>query len=240
MKRLLSSLIFGAVLSVSCNAAKSHETRVSDSKIPYEKFKEGDLIFIVSTSTQSAALKEASGSDWTHVGMLFKKDDKWVVGEASRVVMLSPVEQFIRKSAGGTYAIRRLKKDVKTLGDSEISTLFETYKVYEGRPYDIYFQMVDSKEHKAQDLLYCSELTYLLYQSLGLEVGKREKFRNLNIGEESKKLVEKRFTKRNAIFDFNQPVVTPRSQFESTLLEDVVLVHGSTKNAKAQKARASE
>ncbi len=54
----------------------------------------GDFIFQQSTSRQSQAIREATGSDWTHVGLLFEEDGTWMVFEAGASVKWTPLADF--------------------------------------------------------------------------------------------------------------------------------------------------
>src|SRR6476659_205172 len=57
---------------------------------------DGDIIFQKSQSRQSEAIREATNSPWTHVVMLWRKNDVWMVYEASgSAVRLSTLESFI-------------------------------------------------------------------------------------------------------------------------------------------------
>src|SRR5687768_12566495 len=70
---------------------------------------EGDIIFHVSTSPQADMLREATGSIWTHVGVLLKKDGILGVSEAAgEGVAWSTLRGFVRGSEGRQIKIRRL------------------------------------------------------------------------------------------------------------------------------------
>lgn len=56
-----------------------------------QKFKEGDLVFQQSQSRQSSLIQKATGSKWTHCGIIIEKDGGLYVLEASKTVQLTPL-----------------------------------------------------------------------------------------------------------------------------------------------------
>ncbi len=72
--------------------------------------REGDLVFqSMGSSSQGKAIQLATRSPYSHMGMIFIKDRKYVVLEAVGPVKYTPLEAWIRQGEGGHYAIRRLK-----------------------------------------------------------------------------------------------------------------------------------
>jgi len=70
--KLLFLVIF-VCLHIGCNGVE-------------ERFHDGDIIFHESLSGQSKALKLATKSRYTHVGIMFKENGKWIVYEAAQPV----------------------------------------------------------------------------------------------------------------------------------------------------------
>ena len=59
-----------------------------------QMLREGDLVFQHINSPQSAALELATGSYWTHVGIAFKQQDRWMVLEAVGACEGDPAEEL--------------------------------------------------------------------------------------------------------------------------------------------------
>lgn len=112
---LLISLIF--VQYALCIEDKIEPISANFDKI----FKNGDLIFIQSTSSQSKAISEVTKSIWTHVGILNKNENgEWEVIEAVSTVKTTPVISFIstqrsvpgknfKSPQHGRFVVKRLK-----------------------------------------------------------------------------------------------------------------------------------
>ena len=62
-----------------------------------DDYKEGDILFQVSKSRQSPLIQKATGSKWSHCGVVVEKDKKLFVLEASKVVRLTPLQQWIKQ-----------------------------------------------------------------------------------------------------------------------------------------------
>lgn len=112
-------------------------------------YAEGDVIFIQSQSSQSAALREATGSVWTHVGLLVKKNSAWHVAEAIGPVVSTPINDFIARSKNKAYQVYRFRHFDPATMRAAMLTAIQKYN----KPYDIYFEFSNTRT-------YCSELTY--------------------------------------------------------------------------------
>jgi len=130
-----------------------------------ENFKEGDIIFQISKSSQSPLVQYATGSVWSHCGIIVKKNGKDYVLEASNVVKLTPVEEWIAKGRGKIYKVKRVL-------DKEIKISYENYL---GIPYDLAFKLDNGK-------YYCSELVYEIYKDqFGITLATPKKLSSYNI-----------------------------------------------------------
>lgn len=168
-------------------------------------YQDGDLIFIESQSAQAKALREATDSRWTHVGILFQENSKWYVAEASQPVRTVPLQDFNARGVRGEYRIYRLP----TLNEAQRSQLRTEVQKYLGRGYDIYFEWSD-------ELIYCSELVYKTYQAIGFEIGVLQKFSELRLnGPYVKELIRQR-TRNGHTLDLEEPIVTPVSQLNDS------------------------
>ena len=151
-------------------------------------YKEGDIVFQISKSRQSSLIKEATGSKWTHCGIVVEKGKELYVLEAAKTVTLTPLKQWIARGKGGSVKSRRVIN----------RTLKVEYAKYLGRPYDLAFRFGNSS-------WYCSELVYDIYKNqFGIELCKPRPVKDYNI---SGKKVQSTMKKRGIKPD--QEVVAP-------------------------------
>lgn len=180
---------------------------------PSSKYKEGDVIFIQSQTSQAAALREATESVWTHVGLLIQRSGKWVVAEAVGPLKETPIADFIARSKNKSYRVYRYKHfDAATMA-SALKARLPKYN----KPYDIYFEW-------SQDRIYCSELTYHVMKDVtGFELGRIQKMKEMKLdGPYAQALIKKRLTDTGRELDPEEIIVTPVSQLEDeelTLIE---------------------
>lgn len=107
---------------------------------------QGDVIFHVSESSQSAAIKLGTWSRYSHCGLIIKKNGKLYVLEAENGVELTPIRQWLKRGKMcHHYRVMRLKDE---------QTLNLPYKL--GGRYDRAFRFNNGK-------YYCSELVWELY-----------------------------------------------------------------------------
>ncbi len=108
--------------------------------------KEGDVIFQISSSAQSPYIATATKSLYTHCGIIVFNDDKPYVLEASNVVKLTPLEEWIDKG-------RFNHCKVYSVFDEPMEIRYEHYL---NNKYDLEFSFDNDK-------YYCSELVYDIY-----------------------------------------------------------------------------
>lgn len=151
-----------------------------------DEWKEGDIVFQISKSEQSPLIQYATGSRWSHCGIVVEKDGKFYVLEASNVVKLTPIDSWIKRGRYGSVKKRRiLDRDVKV-----------RYSKYLGKPYDLAFKFDNGK-------YYCSELVWLIYkEQFGIELCKPRKIKEYNLAG-----IRKHLTRRG--MNENQLVVAP-------------------------------
>lgn len=145
----------------------------------------GDIVFQKTTTSASDAIMLASGSQYTHVGLVeMDKKGRPIVIEAVGPVREIPFEKWIRKGNGHLVTVKR----IKGLTEVQASEAIASARRYLGRPYDHYF-------YETRDQIYCSELVYAAYKDgPGLTVGKEEKVRDLNIDTgAAQKLIRQRW-----------------------------------------------
>ncbi len=136
--------------------------------------KEGDIVFQYSNSSQSNLILWATGSRFTHCGIVVYEGIKAYVLEASNVVKLTPFNKWVDKSRFSQWEIRRVvNRDIKI-----------DYKKYLGKKYDLAFSFDNDK-------YYCSELVYDIYlNQFGIRLAEPRKVKEYNtlfISEQMKK-----------------------------------------------------
>lgn len=137
----------------------------------------GDVIFQSLNTSQSLALRIATGSEYTHCGIILEKDGKLQVFEAVQPVIWTPLDEWIARGEKGHYVLMRLK-DTSPLTPEALAAMLNDTHNYEGKPYDIFFQWSDEK-------IYCSELVWKLYQrNTGLELGPLRRIADYNLDHE--------------------------------------------------------
>lgn len=176
-------------------------------------FQDGDLIFQTSKSDQSIAIQLATKSEYSHMGMIYKINNKVFVFEAVQPVKLTPINDWIERGEKGKYIVKRLK-DSETLLTPEIKErMKKTGEKYLGKDYDIYFDWSDER-------IYCSELVWKIYkESINIEIGKLETLKDFDL---SNKTVKQKLTERygNNI-PINEKVISPISMFNSEKLRTI-------------------
>ncbi len=189
---------------------KTQTTEIHEREID---FKNGDLIFQTSLSSQSKAIQLATKSKYSHVGMIYKKDNQTYVLEAIQPVSLTPLQKWINRGENGHFVVKRLRNAESILTDEALKSMKKEGLSYLGKDYDIYFEWSDKK-------LYCSELVWKLYQqATGLEIGKLEQLSSFDLtSKEVKQIMEKRYG--NSI-PYTEKVISPVQMFNSELLETV-------------------
>lgn len=132
---------------------------------------EGDLIFLDIPYILFRRVAEGTNSWTSHVGIVLKDEyGAWVVAEST--VPLSkktPLCNYLRRSSDYTFEIKRLNRPLNAL---DIGKLRTTANAMLDRFYNLGFNF-DS------NLFFCSKFVYLTYQSIGVEVGRVQTFREL-------------------------------------------------------------
>ena len=179
---------------------------------PKQNFRNADIIFQDSPSSQSKAIKIATKSKYSHVGIIYINDGKSFVYEAVGPVILTPLKKWISKGINGKFVVKRLKNsDVLTLKNLE--SMQREAKKFANKPYDALFAWGD-------DRIYCSELVWKIYKrALKIELGKLKKLRSFDLTHPVVKAkLEERYGKH---IPLDEPVIAPQGIFDSDLLTTV-------------------
>lgn len=174
----------------------------------------GDLIFQTSLSNQSQAIQLATGSPYSHMGIIYEEQGRFFVYEAIQTVQLTPLSQWIQRGKGQHYVIKRLKEADKYFTPSTIHKLKEAGRQYAGKSYDIYFGWSDEQ-------LYCSELVWKMYkQTLDIEIGTLQRLGDFDL---TAPLVKQKLTERyGQLIPLEEKVISPQAMFASDLLKVVM------------------
>lgn len=212
MKNLrFSHFIFVAIAVLSWQVAcqPAHQESSLPAKEAATFFKNGDLIFHASTSNQSRAIQLATGSKYSHCGILYEQDGEWMVLEAVQPVKFTPLDSWIKRGKNGQYAVKRLL-DEKTLTPAKMERMKAVGQEFLGKSYDLAFEWSD-------DRIYCSELIYKIYdEGAGIQLCPLKKLKDYNLSNPVvQKIVEERYGKN---IPFEEWVVPPSALFESDLL----------------------
>ena len=173
--------------------------------------REGDVVFSGSDRGQGEAIIAATGSKYTHCGIVFQRDGKLMVLEAVQPVGVVSLEEFKSRSKPGSFLARRLKTP---LAPADYQNARSWAEAQIGKNYDGRFLWDDGN-------LYCSELVWKIYQRAGVELCAPRKFRDYDLKKPSvKKLIDQRFGGMERV-PLDEKVVAPSDLAVSTLLEDL-------------------
>ena len=170
----------------------------------------GDIVFHTSTSSQSRAVQEATGSRYSHMGVVLRHQGQWQVFEAVQPVKYTPLPRWIARGAGEHVVVKRLRQPLTA---AQQAALQASAQPFVGRDYDLKFEWSDTR-------LYCSELVWKLYHSAaGIKLAPLAELRSFNL--ESPSVRQKMKQRYGHQVPLNEPVVAPVAIFDSTLLETV-------------------
>lgn len=172
-------------------------------------YRDGDIIFQRSLSRQSTAISLATGSPYTHMGIIFFDDGEPMVYEAVQPVKITALDQWIRRGKGSHYVVKRLR-------DGEGVRMERVKKEVRrmlGRDYDWHFDWTDRR-------IYCSELVWKGYErGAGIRLSQLRRLEDFDLDEEEvKQTLVERYGRRVPL---GMKVVAPSDIFDSDLLETV-------------------
>jgi len=172
--------------------------------------KAGDVLFQDLESSQSEALKAATGSEYTHCGIVFEEHGRWVVYEAVGPVRAIPIDEWIDQGVDGKYVAKRLTPLGKYLTPAVLTRMQGIAGRYLGKPYDPFFEWSNER-------MYCSELVWkIYYEGFGLELVPLRRFGSYDLSSDVvKEKLEDRFGKT---IPRNEPVVAPSDLIDSDQL----------------------
>jgi len=195
----------------SCSAAlilllsSQGATPSADSYVPME----GDLVFqSLPKGDLVKAIEGISGSHYSHVGIVFHRQDGWYVREAVGDVHDTPLAAWeARGRFHHAFDVFRLRPEYQQY----VPAMVQRSAVYLGRPYDYKYDM--DEEH-----IYCSELVYkAMLDASGIRLGKLQRLGDLN-WQPYRRTIE---AYEGGKPPLEREMVTPRSMSEAPELVEV-------------------
>lgn len=176
--------------------------------------RDGDIVFQTSRSAQSLAVQKATGSPYSHMGIVFLRQGQAVVFEAAGSVRYTPLERWVARGVGAHVVVKRLRDAPKLLDGAALERLRRAARSFEGRPYDAAFAWSDER-------IYCSELVWKIYRrALGIELGELQQLREFNLADPVvRQKMKERYGER---VPFDEPVISPVAIFASPPLATVL------------------
>lgn len=170
--------------------------------------RDGDLVFQRSRSAQAAAIAEATGSRFTHVGLVRLVDgEPWVL-EAVQPVRRTRWAAWAARGIDQEVVVRRPVDD--PWSDDALARLDALQAAWLGRPYDAAFAPGD-------DALYCSELVREAYLgAAGVELAPLRPLGSYRIDG-----LEPALEARWGEVPHDQPVVAPSDLLHAPALQPV-------------------
>ena len=142
---IIGLIIFLFFYLKSDNNLSHNEPKIINTK----KFQNGDLIFHISKSEQSEAIQLATKSEYSHCGLIYKKENDFFVVEAIQPVSLTPLDEWIARGEKGHYVVKRLKHADQILTPDILKKMKMEGEKFIGKNYDFNFNWNDDK-------IYCS------------------------------------------------------------------------------------
>lgn len=208
-----SLLLLIVVLACACGQKQTPPANAAFKKeVKPFVYENGDIIFQTSRSSQSSAIQAATGSEYSHCGMVFDEDGLYVY-EAVQPVKMTPLREWTARGKGGKFVVKRLRDTAPLQNARAYKTFCEAAHVFFQKEYDLTFEWSDDK-------VYCSELVWKTYKNgLGIALCPTRKLRDFNLAApEVRNSMKARY---GTHIPLDETVVSPKDIFESTLLTTV-------------------
>lgn len=199
----LYSFLFILIAVVSCNSA------IPETKSLSTQLQSGDVIFQSTPSRQCEAVKLATKSDYSHVGIVFEEEGKWMVYEAVQPVKKTELSEWIARGENGHYVVKRLKNDA-SLTTATLQKMKEIAATDLGKNYDIYFNWSDEE-------IYCSELVWKVYdEGANIHLGELRQLKEFDLtSPQVKAIMSERY---GSNIPYDEQVIAPSDLFDCELL----------------------
>lgn len=195
--------VFGLVTIAACGLGRAEPS-----------LHDGDIIFQTSRSPQSLAIQRATGSVYSHMGMIVHRQGRPFVLEASAQVRYTPLAGWTQRGVGGHYIVKRLRGAAEAMPAEARARAEPVIRALLGKPYDLTFEWSDRR-------MYCSELVWKIYQRvLGVKLGALTRLGDFQLDDPAVK--QKLRERYGTDVPLEEPVISPVAMFESPLLETVL------------------
>jgi uncharacterized protein YycO len=195
--------LFVVTIQIMADKPKqANKSRTVDGK----EFQNGDIIFQTSRSSQSKAIQLATGSKYSHMGIIYENGGQYYVYEAVQPVKLTKLNEWIKRGAGSHYVVKRLKDSDRVLTNENLKKMKDYGEKFKGKDYDIYFEWSDDK-------IYCSELVWKIYkETLGIEIGDLQELGEFNLSND---IVKNKMRERYGDkIPLEEKVISPAAMFD--------------------------
>ncbi len=176
--------------------------------------REGDIVFQSFSSSQTKAIKMATKSKFSHMGIILNQNGTLMVYEAVGPVKFTFINTWIDRDPDRHFVLKRLKNSEKILTKENLRKLEIVASFLKGKPYDFVFNWSDEK-------IYCSELVWKIYdRALSIRVGRLRKLIDFDLSSPDVQMkLKERYPKGVPL---EETAVSPQDVFQS---ENLVTVY---------------
>lgn len=173
----------------------------------------GDILFQDLASAQGQAVRLATGSNYTHCGIVFEIDQGFVVYEAVGPVRAVPLDQWIANGVDGKVVAMRLDTLFGYLTPKALEQMRSVGESHLGKSYDAVFNWSNTQ-------IYCSELVWKIYsEGFGLNLVQPRALGDYDLTHPAVK--EKLAERYGDSIPLQEPVVAPGDLADSRMLSTV-------------------
>lgn len=175
----------------------------------------GDIIFQTSQSSQSKAIQLATGSEYSHMGIIYVEGDQTFVYEAIQPVKLTPLDEWVARGKNQHYVVKRVKNSAEVLTAETLNRMKAVGNKFKGKNYDLYFEWSDER-------IYCSELVWKIYfEATGIAIGSLQQLKEFSLtSPEVKQKLKERYGNNVPL---HEKVISPERMFNSDLLVTICI-----------------
>ena len=105
----------------------------------------GDLIFQTSRSAQSVAIQHATGSPYSHMGLILFREGQPYVLEASATVRSTPLASWVMRGEQHHFVVKRLLNADRILTPAAMDQVELVAASFVGHPYDLTLEWSDER-----------------------------------------------------------------------------------------------
>lgn len=167
----------------------------------------GDVVFQTSRSAQSLAIQLATGSPYSHMGIVYVRDGEALVFEAVQPVKLTPLRSWIERGENQHFVAKRLRDADSRLTAETLEKMHAVGEQFVGRDYDLYFEWSDER-------IYCSELVWKVFErGAAIELGRQQTIADFDLSHPAVQAkIKERYGDR---IPLDEVVVSPVAIFDA-------------------------